>query len=273
MQRRLSTAAILFVGLAASACRAKVLDLGNTIGDAGSSAQSILAGVPRCTTPPLAAAHSSPPAAAPLLGSWTGYVEAYTFGSGSNVVGVTFGAAPDGTLAGTITFDGGEVPPPSTSASDPLPSGPDGGSIVGQFPYGRFAYTAADVTFDGTRLTFHIATNEPWKPWCELQTSYRWPAAPAQGLCGCLPNWEAMINNDDGKCFLDDPATGEAVPVVCNVYQACNADLVCSCWSTGCTVDTATGESSVDVRLTPGHLDGSITGTIAPIGLHLTQVP
>ncbi|HLK41358.1 MAG TPA: hypothetical protein VKU41_31625 [Polyangiaceae bacterium] len=283
MQHRLSTAAIVLAGIAVFGCRAKILDLGNTIGDGGfTSAAATLASAPRCTNPPptLPADASAPPpmaqSAAALLGVWTGYLEAYTFQTGSDAVVITFTAAPDGTLVATAAFGKGQAPPPPVNGNegypaDVYPPGTDTPSSL-EFPFEGFPYTATELSFDGARLALGVVRNELWRDWCTLQTSY---SSESGAACGCLPNWGGMGSTDlGGMCFLDDPATGEAVPVACFVFDACAFYAVCSCTSAGCSVDMTQPNARLDVRLTSGHLDGSISGfTTSPIAVHLTQGP
>lgn len=205
-----------------------------------------------------------------IVGTWRGYVEAYSFGSGSDALVVVFSVQPDGGIKGTILFGNEPVPRPPTSGDAAYPPGTQGWGLG--LPYEGFPYTAVQVLFDGTRLRFGAVGKELWKTWCALQTSYDWgPRDP--GNCGCYPNWPGGGSND--VCQIQNPDTGELVPIACVLIGACGYGNVCDCTAGSCSVEMSMPGTIIDVRLTPGRLDGTITNlpTSPSANVHFTLSP
>jgi hypothetical protein len=263
------------LAIAVAACDGRVMDLGSnsggeTTGGYG-SASSYQASTPagsgaaQCSARPLADAGADDSAAdagaslEPLLGVWNGYVENVTFPSGSDVLTLTFASGSSGAIAGTITFGSGTPPAPPTDAY--VEYMPSSSEIPGE-PIEGFAYSVVAVQFDGTRLRFGAESLEPYKPWCELQTSYSWaPLDPC--AYGCVPDWPGMgSTNPSNVCTLNNPSGGPSVTVNCGVFMFCSGlgplGFVCDCSATGCTVSLEAPDTLFDMQLQPGRLDGSV---------------
>ena len=88
---------------------------------------------------------------------------------------LVFTQQADGSVTGSLTFGTGSPPAPPTSGTNVFPPGFDGDVNSVPFPYIGFPYTATGVSFDGPRLQLGIVTNELWKTWCGLQTSFDGP--------------------------------------------------------------------------------------------------
>jgi hypothetical protein len=247
------------------------------------------ASVATCVQPGPAGTDAGPTDAgsslAPLLGGWTGYVENYTFPSGSDALQLSFTAEADGAIAATIAFGQG---PASLPAVDPTvgywpvgmptgaipipvfptvePTASNGlGKLVGEVAEG-FAYTVEDVQFDGTRLRFGVNSLEEYKPWCALQTSYSYaPLNPC--AYGCAPDWQVSVVGgvDAGfmassLCALHNPDGGPDLTMNCGKVVLCDnppQPQVCTCGSSGCTA-TPNVDTTFDMRLGAGGLDGSV---------------
>jgi hypothetical protein len=263
---------------ALTACEARVIDLGSDGGggsgsranDTTSGSYGGIAGASPCTlpAPPVVDAGAEAGASlAPLVGTWTGYIET----SSNLTLRVTQQA--DGSVTASLTVGTGSVPPPPTSKSDVYPPGFGGPPGTIPYPYPGFPYTAVDASFNGTRLQLGVVEGEILKPWCELQTSFDWgPAAP--GSCGCLPNWPSMGSaSNDGPCTITNPSTGAVVSVACALDHACTIYNDCSCTSAGCSIDMGYPTSKLDVQLTSNHLDGSINLQGSPTNVHFTKSP
>jgi hypothetical protein len=273
--------AALGFALAAVACNGRVVDLDGNTPDGGTSsvASGSLSSAKLCTIPaPTDAGALSVPEDAraidTIVGTWTGYVEGYTFLSGSDAVVVAFTAAADGTIAGTVTFGNAPAPAPPTSGNEPYPTA-DVGDLNTAAPYEGFPYTAIQVSFDGTRLRLGTVHKELWKTWCSLQTSYDW-APSAAGNCGCLPDWPSMGSTDPNAsdCVLTDPDTGADVPVSCALTAPCLIYPVCYCTAGSCTVDMTHADTTIDVRLASGQFSGSVVGLpLSPLNVYLMQSP
>jgi hypothetical protein len=249
--------------------------------DGGSTvASGPLSGAPLCTTPaPKDAGATSVPEDAgaidTIVGTWTGYVEAYSFPqSDSDAVVIAFTTGADGTIGGTVTFGNEPAPAPPTSGDEPFPSGFSGDVNSLPVPYEGFPYTATAVSFDGTRLRLGVVSRELWKTWCGFQTSYDW-APNATGNCGCLPNWPSMGSSDPSiVCDITDLDTGVQVPVSCALQGHCLAYPVCDCTAGSCTVDMTQPDVTIDVRLALSQFSGSIAGlTSSPLNVYLMAAP
>ena len=249
------------IALVLCACKAPVVELG--LGGWAAAGGGTPLGAPPCTAPPPAdAGDTESLAVAPdagLAGTWQGYIEQST-----ESLTVTFADPGDGTLHGTVVFGTGSPPPLPTSPTEAYP--PAG---TGLYDDG-FPFTAVEMSLTGARLQFAIALNQVFTPWCLLQTSYDW-GGPAPGMCGCLPNWAGQGSTDPSQpSYLDDPTTGQLVPVNGNQVAMCQVRQDCDCYTSGCTVTLSRHVSETfDMQLTPGHLDGSMVNN----NVHLTLSP
>jgi len=197
------------------------------------------------------------PEPGPFTGTWKGYVENYTFSDNTDVVTMTLDAV-EAQVAGHVTF--GDSPPlapptdPNVGYPPPGSSGNPGGiPYVEIKPTPGFAYAIGGGSFDGQRLKFTLALHELYKPWCEMQT----PIADEvnAGNYSCVPNWAG--GGIDGKCFFDNPETGEKVWVDCGKVALCQT--VCQCTAQACSVTLSPGPA-FDMQLNPPNADGSVAG-------------
>jgi hypothetical protein len=283
------------VWLALAACSGPKVDLGGQPGGGTFVASppitgGRISGAKACTIPATADAGNGlgpdDGGLVAILGTWKGYIEAYSFRqSRSDAVLLAFAAQADGTIQGTITFGVGPTPPPLTSdvlVRDFSDAGPIAYLNPGEAPAEGFPYTAAQVSFDGIRLRFSIMPMEPWKVWCPLQTSYD-RSASGRGLCGCLPAiGEEQCNPN--VCLVPGPCsppvcrqklldTGQWVSLSDSWLELCRGG-VCSCTAGSCMFDPTPGGPAFDVRFTVGHVDGTITGLDASLhNVHLTLSP
>jgi hypothetical protein len=196
-------------------------DVGNPPGNKEDAAASVDAngdghdaGPPPIVDPPF----SIPDA---LVGQWSGYFQAYRLRSGSDAITLNLTRAPSQPDRITVTLGGGL--PPMVSGIDPPQPEPLKGKPTRFSPeyFEAFAYTAHQVKWNGSRLTFQIIISEPYETWCQKQTSY------GQGMYNCIPT--GSINYDGTK----DECTSADVVVSCARFWACLAG-VCSCGANGC---------------------------------------
>ncbi len=267
-------------------CRGQIVDLGGShpteavLVDA--SIHGWLSGGKACTVAPPADAGATPSEDAGALGSiagtWTGYVEAYTFPeSGSDRVVVAVTAQPDGAAEATITFGDEPAPSPPTSADEAYPPGDtDAGAMSFPLPNEGFAYTALQPSFDGARLRLEAVSHEVWKPWCALQNSY---ATQYPDLCSCMPEGTWFFSNASSTnptgCEFQNPDTQGWVSANCEQANNCMVgSTLCTCTARGCAVDMSHPDLVVDVRLTGGEFDGTLVGLpTSPLDLHLARSP
>ncbi len=291
-----ATVVLCVGGCLMGGCNGRVVELGgtpsralpavsNNVSDSASTGGPV-SGAPACPLAPTADAGAPPspvdPAAlASIAGTWTGYVEAYSFPeSGSGAVTLVVMTSPHGGTEATITFGDEPAPAPPTSAGGPFPVGDDdAGGVSFPPPHEGFPYTAYQASFDGARLRLSVVSHEPWKPWCALQTSYGWPIDQPE-LCSCLPDWNSFMgtatSTNPTGCELQNPDTHQWVAVSCEQASLCNPGLsMCLCSESGCTLDMSRPDVLIDARLTGGAFDGTVTGLpSSPLGLHLmAQTP
>jgi hypothetical protein len=247
------------MGLAA--CLGQTLQLGN--GDGGTATCS-----PSGSAAAVADAGpwDSGASLAPLVGTWTGYAEAYQFPSGSDSIVLAFAAGSDGGIHGALTYGQGTPPPPPT---DPNADYPPTGWANHQFPWlvEGFPFTVLRPSFDGTRLRISSQSHEFWKPWCELQTPTGdgWPC----GTYACVPNGAGM--GTSALTTIMDPATGMEVAVKTSKRTLCDPGGACQCSATSCSTDMSDADEVFDLRLSsPDHLDGTLAGTG---NVHFARMP
>jgi hypothetical protein len=194
--------------------------------------------------------------------TWTGYVEAGGFPSGSDRISMTI----DENGQGTIVFGEGVPPGPATDPTDsypepglPLASGFSAPLVEG------YPYAVIGALVEAKRLRLGAELNEVMKGWCELQTSYWNEALQAYA---CVPDDFAMGGGQrDGVCFIGDPDDpNNRLELPCFQVMACEFSQTCSCNETGCTIETPTSYQSCDYQLDAAledegeTLDGTLMG-------------
>jgi hypothetical protein len=188
--------------------------------------------------------------------SWTGYVENYQFGSGSDRIKLVFTADANGQIAGTVTFGNGIAPPPATDPDVGYPPGLNGTTTMpGEYLEGP-AFTIKSGSLQSNRLRFTIDPIELWTGWCALQT-------PVDGSSICVPNWGGSSNATHTDCKLVDPS-GAEVPIDCVKWDLCLMSMICLCSPTGCVVNSEDSgyKTSFDVFLANGTASGSMSGNV-----------
>jgi hypothetical protein len=207
-----------------------------------------------------------------LVGTWTGYAEAFTFPSGSDRIALVFASAADGSISGTVTYGQGTPPAPPTDPSVGYPVGTDWRRQPTTWLIEGYPFTGVEPSFDGTRLQIHTVTSEPWKAWCELQTPTN--AGFPSGEYGCLPDWPGMSVN--GKVTLTDPATGATETVDYGKLMLCGFyGQVCACSAASCTVAMNNPDAWFDMQLSgTAKLDGTLTlAASGKLTVHFARSP
>jgi hypothetical protein len=176
-------------------------------------------------------------------GQWDGYVEAYTFPSGTDRVRVTL----DKNGNGQLQVGDGSVAPPPTNPDVGYPDAlnrdvvkiltgqiPSTSSSVMQYLWDGIAYPVAGARIESERVRFTLdpASAPVFGQWCVRQTTTYCYDGPSSQVCHCVS--PSAMNYPDGACGYpspDDPAT--RIPVDCGKMELCND--VCACTPTGCT--------------------------------------
>jgi hypothetical protein len=214
----------------------------------------------------------------PLSGTYSGYIESFTFPDGSDTVAMTLTFAAGGAVTGTVRFGTAALLPPPT---DPDVGYPPGYGSPGspQTPYEGFDFTARGGTYAAPpRVQLAVATPEIWQKWCDLQTTtYPQYDSETDGGCGtllgygCLPNVATMGGTSGCSWTSCDHPT--PTPVDCGKLALCGMQL-CQCTATGCDLPIGnSGDVAFDMRLTAGALDGTVVGlgSGAPLNVYLTR--
>ena len=256
------------VVVALCACNGQTLHLGsNDAGDYDAACPAASASPPF----PEAGPWDSGSSLGPLVGTWQGYAEAFTFHSGSDTIVLVFAKAADGSIQGTVTYGQGTPPPPPTDPNVGYPPGTDWGQNDTTWLIEGFPFAVTHPAFDGSRLQLHTFSHEAWKSWCELQTPTG--AGYPCGSYGCLPNWDSM-GNPSTQTILTDRSTGATMTVDSGKWVLCNYSPTCDCSSTSCTVDMTTqGDGSFDMQLSGSKLDGPMSGEQGKANVHFTRSP
>ncbi|MBN1611772.1 MAG: hypothetical protein JW940_34380 [Polyangiaceae bacterium] len=164
--------------------------------------------------------------------AWNGYVEAFSFPSGSDRVRVTLDEQGDGWL---------QIGDVEQLAA---PTNPDVGWPEGVFGIRsevtpgmdlmegvRYPITGAVVQQERIRLS--VDPYDAFKAWCELQTSVLHQGeVPAR--YGCSLNAGYGWNEEDGGVCTVGTDNGESIPIDCGKAIIC-AGSVCACDETACT--------------------------------------
>jgi hypothetical protein len=203
--------------------------------------------------------------------SWTGYVENYKFGSGSDGIKLVFTTKPAGQLAGTVTFGNGIAPAPATDPDVGYPPGMNTTTTMPNEYLEGPAYTIKSGTLESDRLRFTIDPIELWTGWCALQP------APTDGSDTCVPKvWDHFESKDATHtiCVLY-PTAEESVPFNCVKWDLCLMSMVCKCSPAGCVVNYEDSgyKVSFDMFLANGTGSGSMTGVFGDHNLHFTKDP
>ncbi len=256
------------------ACSGRSLDLGSNDGGASDTAP--------------------PQTAQSIAGTWNGYIETVTFPDGTDVVTATFASQPDGSYTGTVLFGTTPMPPPPVDPNVGYPPGVAQYSSAVQVSHAQFVsetqyletflYTARNISFDGVRLRFGLASYELWAVWCALQTQIY--ATVPDSVFGesppysCLPTPVGLGPESGGvfPCVVPDPDAGW-VPVDCGKFDLCVLTFVCACTATSCASDP-TVDILFDMQINGDQLEGASGETIlarswtlygTPVGVHLTR--
>lgn len=205
--------------------------------------------------------------------SWIGYVENYTFPSGSDVIKLSFAYDSNGQVVGQVILGNGTPPAPATDPNVGYPPGFTG-PIYEPTEIEGFAYSIVGGTLAGSRLRFTIEGTEPWAGWCALQTP------PSDGSSGCLPNL-SRAEISQAQCSYTT-TSGATSAVDCGKWYLCEGPMgtsaasVCFCTSTGCGARPGLFPTSFDMFLANGAASGSMVGSAVgqtPYNIHFLQDP
>lgn len=202
---------------------------------------------------------------ASVQGVWTGYIE--NFFQPEDTIRIAIQAAGDGTLSGQVTFGDDPPPPPVT---DPTVGWPPGAPLEGQAFISGFAYAARDIVWQARRLKLGVLIDEPYEPWCAMQTPYYWPIAgdPPHYQCFTQDNW----GDGNGHCYAG-PIPDTTQEVDCGQIFTCG---MCMCDATHCATASqmSPGDDptyTTDIAFDGAKADGSIFIAGENYALRLTR--
>jgi hypothetical protein len=205
-------------------------------------------------------AGTSRPEVGPLgpVQSWTGYVENYTFPSGSSVIHLTYATDANGNVAGQIVFGQGAPPPPATNPNVGYPPAIDSYAFfANSSPLGPltlyiaegYSYALDLGTLVSDRLRFDVPLNQLWAGWCALETS------------STCPPLNATADPSTQTCSQDTTAAGDPMPIDCGKAVLCGRVLSpCDCSGSGpCKLSTRENSQAFDIFVTGETASGSST--------------
>jgi hypothetical protein len=158
---------------------------------------------------------------------WEGYVEAFTFPSGSDRVRLVL----DGNGQGTITLGEGTPRPLPTDAEDPFPDlqSVEIGVLLNDNTVEGFEHEIASALIEEGRLR---ARTQPGNVYGEAACALQTPVEPACGQDECFHTCVSVrpggYTYRDGRCFL----AADDTEVSCKSLSLCQD--VCECTSTEC---------------------------------------
>jgi hypothetical protein len=273
----------------ATACGARVMN--ETVveeGDGGAKLEPA-----HWNLPPSNTIIDDPPcggAAAPagLEGTWEGTVNDPLMGARAvrlELHGAT--ANVDHFVCGTATFGSGappplptdpRLPPPGVGTAEGLGVTAERAPVDG-FPYTIRLYSGDGWGVTGGRVHFAMITAQPYKAWCEIQTSFP-PATPFAdgGHYACLKEaGRFQLEPSDGSatCTIWPGRVGREpdppVQVGCAQVSLCYSG-VCQCGDWGCSVSEG-GGAAADLQLKDGVLAGAVTWEDTVSEARLTHTP
>lgn len=196
-----------------------------------------------------------PPAAHGTFGGeWVGYVENFTFASGSDAVRVVAQEDAGGALHGWVSF--GQGTPPGLDPDVGFPR--DG--VINTFIQEGFAFTLSQPVITGQRLVFQLARNEQWSPWCALQK----PIEDKQGFFRCLDYGDSGTKG----CQVHYPDGWHAVD--CTKLALCQNHEACVCDATSCATIPRL-DFTFDVTVTTNEMVGSVNFFAGVRNVRLTR--
>lgn len=187
--------------------------------------------------------------------TWDGYIEAYSFQSGTDRVHVTL----DANGHGSFQVGDGPLLPPPTDPSVGYPQALRDATDVGGLGdhtsgiYDGIAYPVENTRIESERLRFTFEPHSAFTEWCELQTSTLDPGA-TPAFYSCAPSgW----GYKGASCTVSVPGNFEE-PFDCGKLNICN--FGCSCDATSCTSRTPYDALELDAALDDsGH---NLVGTL-----------
>lgn len=195
-----------------------------------------------------------------LVGTWDGYVEAYTFEDGSDRVRLTV----DSQGKGTIRFGNRELIPPPTDPKANYPAFTTNNYWILENPHrlwSGYEYALQNNLIDAERIRFDIGELQPFESYCALQTPVKVSSDVSSSDYACIGESIAW----DGKCYVCPPDSGcsyDLTPdmeVPCEQQNACAGVRFCTCYASRCTAAASQG-LPVDATLDDTHRN--LTGTL-----------
>ncbi len=95
-----------------------------------------------------------------VAGDWTGYLEDFSFPSGSDAIKISIAVAPDGALSGQVVLGAGSAPPTATDPDVAWPQGVSAASV--RYGLEGASYDALNILWEANRLKFSISLYSPW---------------------------------------------------------------------------------------------------------------
>jgi hypothetical protein len=230
---------------------------GGTVGTGGSSggAQAGTGTVPPEGTWPGTEGCDTDPEFEYLLGTWTGDLEDFFLQPVTTLTVVINGASSHG-MCGTVTWGQGDPPPPATDVDAAYPSDAYfkgnadgyGGSPATLPPIQAYPYSIAQGAVRAKTVRFATRTFEPWRSWCELQTSYAAQSDSHQ----CIPDATQYATKYD----TDTCTVGRETYSLFKCY-ACVIGRICQCNAADCDADAG---PSTPFALTLSDAGDEMTG-------------
>lgn len=171
------------------------------------------------------------PEFADLLGTWGGQIEDFYLKPVTKVRIVINGASSQ-KLCGSVIWGEGDAPPAPTDPDGLYPSAEalrTNAPVLGLPPVEGFAYAIDQGAVRDHSLRFSTQYSEPWKSWCELQTSY-----PHYFDWGCVPYAKSysFALDLDGDCEM---AGQTFTSFKCQACGGTSLDSLCACNDAACT--------------------------------------
>lgn len=192
-------------------------------------------------------------------GVWTGYLENFTFPSGSDALEIALSAAGE-QMSAAVTLGAVGLPEPSFEWP-PADGGPIIPDTLATHVREGFRYQAVDLRWESRRLKLRVRLRDSWTEYCAA-----YPLVTVDDYSFYCPRSGGY--GPDTGCIVE--VRDSHVPVDCSLIARC-FDPRCKCDESSCVAMDV--EAGVDLTLGDGFADGSVVFEGLPINVHLVRQP
>ena len=199
---------------------------------------------------------------------WEGYIENFSFASGSDRIALRVHGSGMETSGSIIFGDASRTVEPVCDTNYGYPADFDVRSLRRQLlPHEGHRFTLLEANQGSDRLQFEISPWQLWQDWCQGQSElFR---SRSGDRYSCAP--DNLVRYSSNRCLFVEPSSGAVKLFDCQKATLCgeySATPACSCSSSGCAANSHS-TLRFDVRITNSQMSGSVNihGTLHSVYL------